>query len=52
MKKYKYAGLTLELTRRCNKKCAHCLRGQSQDITMSKEIIDKLFDDVSDCAQV
>lgn len=52
MKKYKYAGLTIELTRRCNMRCAHCLRGQAQDITLSKNIIDKMFDDITDCAHV
>lgn len=48
--KYKYAELYLELTRRCNKKCAHCLRGDAQDVTITKKIIDKLFDDLDFCA--
>ena len=52
MRKYKYSGLTIELTRRCNKHCAHCLRGPSQGITISKDTIDKLFEDTIDCAHV
>lgn len=30
--------LTLEITRRCNMKCAHCLRGGAQRINMPSEI--------------
>ncbi len=39
-----YNELGIELTRRCNEKCAHCLRGPSENIDLSKEIIDSLFD--------
>lgn len=49
--KYKYAELYLELTRRCNKQCVHCVRGDAQNVTMTKEIINKLFDDIDACAQ-
>lgn len=48
MKKYKFKQLSIETTRRCNKKCAHCLRGDAQNITMSTNIIDKIFEDVAD----
>lgn len=51
-RKYSYGGFELELTRRCNKACDHCANGEAQDITMSREIIDKLFDNVSDCEQI
>jgi len=39
-----YKELGIELTRRCNEKCAHCLRGDALDVDLSKEIIDSLFD--------
>lgn len=52
MKKYTFAKLEIELTRKCNRQCAHCLRGQAQDKTISKKIIDKIFDDVGDCLAV
>lgn len=39
----------IEITRKCNLKCAHCLRGDAQNITMSKEVIDKIFEDTADC---
>lgn len=32
--------LAIETTRRCNLKCEHCMRGESQNIDISKEIID------------
>ena len=48
MKKYKFHELGLEITRRCNKKCAHCLRGEAQNITMTHDMIDKIIDDVED----
>jgi len=51
-KKYVFAGLVIELTRRCNKACRHCLRGDAQNLTISKEIIDKLFLDTKDCLQM
>ena len=39
-----YHELGIELTRRCNEKCEHCLRGDAMDIDLSKEVIDALFD--------
>lgn len=36
--------LILEVTRRCNMCCRHCLRGDAQNLDMSKEIIDKVLD--------
>lgn len=35
--------LAFEVTRRCNQSCAHCCKGPSQNIDMSKECIDSLF---------
>ena len=36
--------LFLEVTRRCNMCCAHCLRGEAENIDMQKETIDKILD--------
>ncbi|MBU5462774.1 radical SAM protein [Lachnoclostridium sp. MSJ-17] len=36
--------LDLEITRKCNYRCKHCGRGEAQNKTISKEIIDRLFD--------
>ena len=41
-----YNGIYIELTRRCNLSCAHCLRGPAQNKTMSHEIIDKLIQNI------
>lgn len=42
MKLY-YHRLQLELTRRCNQECAHCCRGDAQDIDLTKEVVDCFF---------
>lgn len=49
MKKLKLRGLGIEITRKCNKSCKHCMKGESQNISISKEIVDKLFSDIQDC---
>lgn len=33
----------IELTRRCNMRCDHCLRGDTQDMNISDEILDNFF---------
>lgn len=38
-----YNGIHIELTRRCNLACAHCLRGPAQNKTMTREVIGKLI---------
>lgn len=39
-----YSRLQFELTRRCNQKCAHCCRGDAQDIDLTKDIVDDFFE--------
>jgi organic radical activating enzyme len=39
--------LVLEITRRCNAKCRHCLRGDAQPVDISKEVIDRVLEDMS-----
>lgn len=35
--------LAFQTTRRCNQNCAHCCKGKSENVDMSKEVIDNLF---------
>lgn len=42
--KYFLWNLTLELTRKCNIRCAHCMRGNPQNIEITKEIVDQVLD--------
>ncbi len=46
MKKLDVSYMYLELTRRCTLQCAHCLRGDRQNIDMSEEILDNALKDV------
>lgn len=43
-KKYHMKGLNIELTRRCNRVCAHCFHGSQQWLSISKEIINQMFE--------
>ena len=45
--KLSYKELAIEVTRRCNMQCSHCMRGPAEDHTISKKVIDRLFDEVS-----
>lgn len=36
----------IEVTRKCNLKCRHCLRGEAENITITKEMIDNYFDNI------
>lgn len=42
--KLNYSRLQIELTRRCNQSCIHCCRGESQNIDLTKEIVDAFFE--------
>lgn len=42
--KIQYDNLMIEVTRRCNMSCAHCLRGDAQNRDISREVIEKIFE--------
>jgi len=44
--------LTLEITRRCNMKCDHCMRGPAQRLDMSKETISKIFSQIDEIGTI
>lgn len=39
--------LVIEVTRKCNLQCAHCLRGPAQRMTMSREVLHKVLSNLS-----
>ena len=52
MHKYPYKlafnDLSIEITRRCNLACQHCMRGEAENLDMSNEVIDQLLDRTSE----
>lgn len=44
MDKITFENLSIELTRRCNMKCRHCLRGEAQEVDIDHKYIDSLLD--------
>lgn len=46
IKKLNFGSIMFEVTRRCNLKCEHCLRGDAENVDMSKEVIDATLDNV------
>ena len=46
MKKIFASSLTLEVGRKCNMNCAHCLRGPAEDVSMTFETAKKAIDSV------
>lgn len=52
MKRIFVEQLCLEITRRCNMGCGHCLRGDAQNMDVSHEIIDEIFRQVDGIGQV
>lgn len=40
------SNMYIEMTRKCNLQCKHCLRGDAQDKTISKEQLDKLMKNI------
>lgn len=49
---YKYDGISIEVTRKCNKSCGYCMRGDTQNITIKDEYIDRFFDDIEDVKEI
>lgn len=47
-KKYSCFNMNIEITRKCNFACEHCMRGDAQNITITKEIIDRIFEEIQD----
>lgn len=45
--KYQYSDLVIEVTRRCNMCCAHCMRGDAEPIDIPLEYIDRFFEHVA-----
>ncbi len=45
---FKFKNLMLEVTRQCNMQCAHCMRGEAQDVKMTQEVISKLLSSVTE----
>lgn len=39
--------LNIEVTRKCNERCEHCLRGEAQDINITPEIYYNLFKNIT-----
>ena len=52
MTKIGVRSLILEVTRRCNMCCGHCLRGDAQDLDMQKETVDTLLEQVGSIGEV
>ena len=46
MEKVSLREVTLEIGRKCNLKCRHCMKGESQDVAMSNEVMDALLNNV------
>ena len=46
MQKIATPHLGIELTQRCNLNCSHCFRGAARNISISKDIIEKVFEEV------
>lgn len=46
LKRIAIDNLIVEITRKCQLKCAHCLKGDAQNVDMSVDVIDKLLESV------
>ena len=46
------SSLIIEVTRKCNITCYHCLRGDAQKLTMKNEYIDSLLSQVDDIGEI
>ena len=52
MKKYRFKRFGIELTRRCNYNCAHCLQGAAENVTITPKIIDTMFSQIEQADQI
>lgn len=43
MRKFAFTTLAIEVTRRCNMACEHCMRGDAQNIDLDPKALDALF---------
>lgn len=50
--KLNYLNIMLEITRRCNLKCEHCMRGEAQNLDLSGEVMERLFSQVDSIFQL
>lgn len=41
--------LVIEVTRRCNMRCAHCLRGEAQNLDITHEILEEIAKTITPC---
>lgn len=51
-KKLKLRKLTVELGRQCNLSCRHCMFGQSQNVTITEEIIETFLNNIEDVTKL
>lgn len=42
--RYRLWNLTFEVTRKCNIRCEHCMRGDAQNIEITREIVNQVLD--------
>lgn len=45
MQKLPYRSISLEITRKCNMNCRHCMRGKPQNQVLDKKVVDKFLDE-------
>lgn len=50
--KFAISNLVIEVTRRCNMSCEHCLRGNAQNVDMPLEYIDTAMSRLTDISQL
>lgn len=49
---YNVTSLQIEITRKCNLKCVHCMRGEPQDTSINTKIIDRIFECIYNCNDI
>lgn len=41
-----YSDLMFEVTRKCNMNCPHCMRGEPQNVSITKKVVDATLDEI------